>query len=196
MSNKNGKSGWPVSEEGLDKILYLHGQWLIKQPGGVRANLSHANLSGKKLPYAHLGGADLSFANLFEADLEYADLRNANLWGADLSGANLGGSMLWGANLTGADLQNANLWCAELGKVDLREANIDCSAWPLHCGSLDVKIDKKIFCQLLYHVIRAGLSVKDADVRDFCNMPEVIAMANQFKKVGKEVKPIKSKEER
>lgn len=48
------------------------------------------------------------------------------------------------ADLCGADLRGANL-CG---------ANLDYSCWPLWCGSLDVKVDKRIAAQLAYHFCR------------------------------------------
>ena len=86
-------------------------------------------------------GADLRGADLEKADLEGADLRKANLRGANLYRANL-----QDANLEGADLQDANLEGA-----DLRGANLDFSCWPIWCGSLGVKVDKKLAVQLAYH---------------------------------------------
>ena len=100
-------------------------------------------------------------ADLREADLWRADLRGADLWRADLRGANL-----WGADLRGADLRGA----------DLREADLDYSCWPLWCGSLNVRVCKRIAAQLAYHFCRLD-----------CDDPEVIAaqnaiipLANQF----------------
>ena len=58
------------------------------------------------------------------------------------------------ANLRGANLRGADLRGANLRGADLRDANLDFSCWPLWCGSLDVKIDKKIFAQLVYHICR------------------------------------------
>ena len=69
---------------------------------------------------------------------------------------------------------------ADLSFADLRGADLDYGSWPLWCGSLTAKIDKKIFCQLLYHVVRAGQSVEDEEVRKFLDLPEVIRLANQF----------------
>lgn len=112
-----------------------------------------------------------------------ADLSNANLDGADLRGARLYGADLRGARLRGACLRDADLRSAALNNADLREVDLDYSAWPLWCGSLTAKIDKKIFCQLLYHVVRAGQSVDDEEVRKFLDMPEVIKLANQFHRV-------------
>ena len=77
------------------------------------------------------------------------NLRRANLSGADLSGASLRRADLSGANLSGAD--------------------IDFSCWPLWCGSFDVKVDKRIVCQLAYHFCKLD-----------CDDPEVIAAQNDL----------------
>ena len=104
-----------------------------------------------------------------EPDGKRADLRGANLWGADLREADL-----WRANLREADLRGANLRDA-----NLRGANLDYSCWPLWCGSLDVRVCKRIAAQLAYHFCRLD-----------CDDPEVIAaqnaiipLANQFHRV-------------
>ena len=103
-------------------------------------------------------------ANLRWADLQEADLRRANLRWADLREANLRE-----ANLRGADLREANL----------RGADLDYSCWPLWCGSLGVKADKRIAAQLAYHFCQL-----------LCDDPEVKAaqeaikdLANQFHRV-------------
>src|SRR5260221_4141599 len=70
----------------------------------LRANLSHALLSGAKLREANLVGADLGGANLQGVDLTRAHLSYTNLQGVDLSGATLTEAALIGANLQGADL--------------------------------------------------------------------------------------------
>ena len=69
---------------------------------------------------------------------------------------------------------------ADLSAANLRGTNLDYSVWPLWCGSLDVKIDKRIFCQLLYHALRAGASVEDEEVQALRNNPDVLKLANQF----------------
>ena len=97
------------------------------------------------------------------ADLRWADLRGADLRGADLC---------W-ADLSGADLCDANL----------HRADLDYSCFPIWCGSLTVKIDKRVFCQLLYHTLRAGQSVDDPEVKKLFAIPEVVALANQFHRV-------------
>ena len=95
----------------------------------------------------NLTDADLRFANLGSADLRYADLR-----GADLRYANLEG-----ANLRGADLRRADLRYAKLRYADLTHADFDFSAWPLWCGSLDVKGDLDLVEQLVYHTLRIDI---------------------------------------
>ena len=120
-------------------------------------------------------GEDLKYANLSGANLEGAKLSGANLLYADLSYADLSYAKLSYANLSGAKLEGAKLSYANLSYADL-----DYSSWPLWCGSLSVKIDKRIFCQLLYHTLRAGQSVEDEEVQALLNNPDVLKLANQF----------------
>ncbi len=128
--------------------------------GCIKAILDY-DLRYADLRYANLKGADLKGANLKGADLRYADLRYANLRGADLNGANLRGADLNGANLKGADL---------------RGANIDFSCYPLWCGSLGLKADKRLACQLAYH-----LCSMQCDDTEFVKMRNsVLSFANQF----------------
>lgn len=75
----------------LKEILRLHKLWLYNEVGGIRANLSSANLRGADLIYANL-----IYANLRGANLSYADLSDANLSDADLRGANLSDAKLFG----------------------------------------------------------------------------------------------------
>jgi hypothetical protein len=89
--------------------------------GGMRANLTRANLAG--------------------ANLTRADLTGANLTRADLTGANLAGANLTRADLAGADLAGA----------DLAGANLDYCCWPLRCSSLRVKTCDRLSAQLLFH---------------------------------------------
>jgi uncharacterized protein YjbI with pentapeptide repeats len=103
----------------LKEILDKHKMWLEGAKGGVRANLSDADLSG-----AYLSGADLSGAYLSGAYLSDADLSGAYLSGAYLSGANLRFANLSGAYLSGADLSGAYLYGANLSGANLRFANL------------------------------------------------------------------------
>ena len=119
------------------------------------ADLSGANLRGAKLKGADLSGANLKGANLRDTSLINTDLRGADLRGADLSGANLNG-----ANLKGADL--------------------DYSCYPLWCGSLHLKADKRLACQLAYHL--CSIQCDDADYIKMRN--SILDFANQFHRVG------------
>ena len=98
-----------------------------------------------------------------EAILDY-DLRGANLEGADLSGADLSGADLRGANLRGANLNGADL---------------DYSCYPLWCGSLHIKADKRLACQLAYHL--CSLQCDDADYIKMRS--SILDFANQFHRV-------------
>jgi len=138
------------------------------------ANLSEADLSEADLSLANLSEADLSRANLSEADLSEADLSRADLSRADLRGANLSRADLRGADLSRADLRGANL-----SEADLRGANLDFSCWPLWCGSLSPKIDKRLAAQLAYHF--AALNCDDDEVKAAQNA--VMALANQFHRI-------------
>lgn len=104
-----------------------------------------------------------------------ANLQDANLRGADLRAANLRGADLQDANLQVADLQSANLRGA-----NLRGANLDYSCWPLWCGSLDVRVDRRIFCQLAYHLCR--VIVDDEDCKEAQLM--LGRLANEFHRVN------------
>lgn len=190
ITNENSKN---LQEENLhrNKInhLYFSGAKL-QQTDFREADLQRADFSGAKLFESDFRGADLNNADLHGSNISEADFRGANLNKAELSNAecletNFKDANLQEANFKGADLRWADLSGADLRKVnfknaDLREVNIDYSCWPLWCGSLDVKIDKRIFCQLLYHTLRAGQSVDDPEVKRIFRIPEVIKLANQF----------------
>lgn len=118
------------------------------------ADLQGANLQGANLRAADLRGADLRAAELRDVNLWGADLRGANLWGADLRGAALQVANFMDANFSDVNLGGADLRGANLQTADLRGADVDYSCWPLGCGSLDVIVDRRIFCQLAYHLCR------------------------------------------
>ena len=88
-------------------------------------------------------------------------------------------SALLAYDLREADLCRADLSGADLRGADLSGAELDFSAWPLWCGGLHVKTDKRIMCQLAYHFCAQD-----------CDDPEYIAarnaildFANQFHRV-------------
>ena len=105
------------------------------------------------------------------ADLNEANLSRANLRGADLSRANLREADLRGANLSRADLRGA-----DLSEADLRGADLDFSCFPLWCGGLHLKIDKRQACQLAYH-----LCSMQCDDEEYLKMRNsILTFANQF----------------
>ncbi len=160
-----------MTKQELQEILKLHQKWLDGEEGGQRANLREA---------------DLQEANLQEADLQEANLQEANLWGANLRGANL-----QGANLREADLWGANLQGANLRRADLWGANLDYSVWPLWCGGLHVKTDKRIMAQLAYH-----FCAQDCDDTEYIKARNAILwFANQFHRAN-ECGELERKEEK
>ena len=174
-----------MTPEELKAKLDAHKLWLETRESdevkGERLALACANLRGAHLTGADLTGADLSYAHLTGAHLSCANLRGAYLRGANLRGADLRGAYLRGAHLSYANLRGADLSCAHLRGADLRGANLDYSAWPLWCGSLNVKSDKRLAAQLMYHAMRAMQSCSgDADVAAVLARPECVALANQF----------------
>ena len=98
-----------------------------------------------------------------------------DLKGADLSGANLKGADLSGANLIGADLRRVGL-----NGANLSGASLDYSCYPLSCGSLHLKADKRLACQLAYHL--CSLQCDDADYIKMRN--SILDFANQFHRVN------------
>ena len=144
------------------------------------ADLRNTNLGNADLRGANLGWADLTWTNLIWADLRGANLRGADLSGVDLSGVDLRNADLSGASLRYAYLSNTDLREANLRGADLSFANLSGVCWPLSDCSLNVKIDKHIFCQLLYHTLKAGQSVDDPEVKKLFEIPDVVHLANQF----------------
>ena len=94
----------------------------------------------------------------------------------DLRGANLRGADLRGANLRGVDLSEADLSEADLRGVDLSEVNLDFSCLPLWCGGLHLKGDKRLACQLAYHL--CSMQCDDAEYLKMRN--SILGFANQF----------------
>ena len=147
-------------------------------------DLSYADLSGADLQGVDLQGADLSCTTLHGANLSGAILRDAHLSSANLSSANLRGANLHDADLSYADLGGADLQGAVIDGANLSGADIDFSAWPLWCGSLGVKTDKRIAAQLLYHALDAMANCTDACVRDMVLRHEdLLEFANSFHRV-------------
>lgn len=77
------------------------------------------------------------------------------------------------------DLRGANLSNADLRGADLSNANLDYSCYPLWCGSLHFKADKRLACQLAYHL--CSMQCDDADYIKMRN--SILGFANQFHRV-------------
>ena len=148
---------------------------------GCKKAILDYDLRGADLSNANLRGADLGNANLSDADLSDADLRGADLRSAGLRGANLNDADLRGANLSNANLSDANLKGANLNDADLRSANLDYSCYPLWYGSLHLKANKRLACQLAYHL--CSMQCDDADYVKMRN--SILGFANQFHRVDK-----------
>jgi len=111
---------------------------------------------------------------LFKSGCKKA-LLDYDLTGADLTDADLTRADLRDADLTGADLTRADLRGADLTGADLTRADVDFSCWPLWCGSLNVTTDKRIACQLAYHL--CSLQCDDAEYITMRN--SILGFANQ-----------------
>ena len=116
---------------------------------------------------------------ILDYDLRRADLSDANLSGADLRDANLSGADLRRADLSDANLSGADLSDANLSGADLSGADLDYSCYPLWCGSLHFKADKRLACQLAYHL--CSMQCDDADYIKMRN--SILGFANQFHRV-------------
>lgn len=67
-------------------------------------------------------------------------------------------------------------------RAHLGGANLDYSCWPLWCGSLrNVRIDKRIFAQLAYHICRVIVDDDECKAAQRALYP----IANQFHRVRK-----------
>ena len=64
----------------------------------------------------------------------------------------------------------------DLRGADLRGADIDFSCYPLWCGSLGLKADKRLACQFAYHL--CSMQCDDAEFVKMRN--SILGFANQF----------------
>ena len=115
-----------------------------------------------------LRGADLSGLDLRSLYLRYADLRYADLRWANLRGSDLRGLYLRWTDLRWTDLRYA----------DLRDADLDYCGFELSCKTIDIKADKRLVSQLLYHLCR--MDVQDCPEWDeLRNDGRIIDLANK-----------------
>lgn len=114
-----------MTKKKIKEILRLHKKWLMKEKGGKKANLDHADLHGADLQHTTLSQASFQYADLSFSNLRGASLDETNLYSADLFGANL-----VRANLVGSDLRRANLGKINLGDATLRRALFEFNKFP------------------------------------------------------------------
>jgi len=69
---------------------------------------------------------------------------------------------------------------ADLSGADLSGADLDFSCWPLWCGGLKVKTDKRLACQLAYHL--CSMQCEDEEYIKMRN--SILGFANQFHRVN------------
>ena len=78
------------------------------------------------------------------------------------------------------DLSDADLSDADLRRADLSGADLDFTCYPLWCGGLHIKTDKRLACQLAYH-----LCSMQCDDEEYIKMRNsILGFANQFHRVS------------
>ena len=148
----------------IKKRLFAHKVYILSNgKHGIKLNMEKCNLSGSDLSGSNLSYSNLRGSNLRDSDLSYSYLSGSDLRGSDLSYSNLRGSNLSYSNLSGS--------------------NLDYSCWGLSCKTLNVKIDKKIAVQLLYHTMRAMQFVDDKECKEFLRNKSNMKLVNQFHRV-------------
>ena len=71
------------------------------------------------------------------------------------------------------------VWDYDLRRANLSGANLDFSCYPLWCGGLHIKTDKRLACQLAYH-----LCSMQCDDEEYIKMRNsILGFANQFHRV-------------
>ena len=83
---------------------------------------------------------------------EPANLRGVDLRGTDMRGTDLRWAEMRGTDMRGTDLRGTEMRGTDLRRADLRGANLDYSCFPLWCGSEGIKLDRRLFLQLVAHI--------------------------------------------
>jgi len=128
-----------ITNEELMIIYESHSRWLAGTIGGIRADLSYADLSEKKLWGLNFSYADFSFAymrgcNLYSCDFSHAKMIGTNLsfsfiaksvfTETDLTEANINNSILCHSKLVNTKLKNTSLIDVTLSDVDFSDVEI------------------------------------------------------------------------
>jgi uncharacterized protein YjbI with pentapeptide repeats len=111
------------NQEALDLVIKQHELFRKGQPGGVRAILTHHDLSNLVFRGKDLSCADFSGSLFYESDLTSAVLDNAVFYACDLRRANLHNATMVRADLRGACLRGATMTSVNLSDADLREGS-------------------------------------------------------------------------
>ncbi len=141
-----------IDQVELDKIIAKHEAFRMGRSNGVRATLSHFDLSHLNFRGRDLSHADFTGSVLFEADLENAKLDFSLLYACDLRKANFRNASLVRSDLRGACLRGAIMTGADLTSADLREGTFatydpekglsyisDGEAWEEGVGGVDLR---------------------------------------------------------
>ena len=138
------------------------------------ASFSDANCTGANFYEANCTGASFRDANCTDANFHKANCTRANFHGANCTDASF-----IEANCTGASFRETNCTWADFKNTILIGTDFDYSSWPLWCGSLHVKADKYLACQILYHALSVIQGCEDEEAQSILQIDQVVKFANQ-----------------
>ena len=101
----------------LVEILRRHDRFVKGKPGGARADLRGADLSGLRLPEINLHGASLAGSSFRKSEVKEADFSTADLYGANFEHADA-----TAANFERADLSGARVQFVKMETVEILDA--------------------------------------------------------------------------
>lgn len=184
-----------MTQEELDEVIRKHKLWLNGEEGGERANLIDKDLRGLDMDgadmrdarmehvdmrYASMRNADMRNAHMRDANMEYIYMRSANMENADMVNVNMRFAIMMGANMEDANMEYADIRNAIMDGTNMKGANIDYSCLPLWCGSLYADFDDKQLRQIAYHLVKAGITSKNASEETKNELAKLIEFANGF----------------
>jgi uncharacterized protein YjbI with pentapeptide repeats len=166
-----------LDQSTLDTIIAKHKLFQQGRAGGLRAQVTHRDLSHLVLRECDLSHADFTGSTFFESDLAYAkldycqfyacDMRRANMRGASLVRADLRGARLRGASLTGANLSDADLRAGSFATYDSKSGvhfTNRGTAWIENSGVVDLR-GVSLASANLSGVVATNSNFEDADLQ-------------------------------